>query len=108
MARFVEADGDGYLVAGRKGPGDGRVRSALPSELQGWPGGIKQGDRIIQVDDKTSDQISPDQLADLLRGTEGSLVTVVLKDSQRDLPRYMNTIAKVRLRGPLRPHSAGM
>ncbi len=44
-------------------------------------GGIKTGDRIVQVDDKTSDQVSPDQLADLLRGAEGSLVSVVLKDS---------------------------
>lgn len=45
-------------------------------------GGIRAGDRIIQVDDKTSDQVSPDQLADLLRGTEGSLVSVVLRDPQ--------------------------
>jgi carboxyl-terminal processing protease len=40
------------------------------------------GDRIVQVDDKTSDQVSPDQLADVLRGAEGSLVTVVLKDAE--------------------------
>jgi carboxyl-terminal processing protease len=45
-------------------------------------GGIRASDRIVQVDDKTSEQVSPDQLADLLRGAEGSLVTVVLKDSQ--------------------------
>jgi carboxyl-terminal processing protease len=57
------------------------VISGGPASL----GGIVSGDRIVQVDDKTSDQISPDQLADLLRGAEGSLVTVVLKDSQGTL-----------------------
>lgn len=45
-------------------------------------GGIRAGERIVQVDDKTSSQVSPDQLADLLRGSEGSLVTVVLNDAQ--------------------------
>jgi carboxyl-terminal processing protease len=45
-------------------------------------GGIRPGDRIVQVDDKTSAAVSPDQLADVLRGSEGSQVTVVLNDPQ--------------------------
>jgi carboxyl-terminal processing protease len=48
-------------------------------------GGIRPSDRIVQVDQQTSDQVSPDQLADLLRGEEGSLVTLVLKDSRGEL-----------------------
>ena len=48
-------------------------------------GGIRSGDRIIQVDDKTADQVTPDQLADLLRGTEGSVVSVVLRDPNNDV-----------------------
>ncbi|WP_425619274.1 S41 family peptidase [Anatilimnocola sp. NA78] len=53
-----------------------------------YEGGIRAGDRIVQVDDKTSSEVSPDQLADLLRGSEGSLVTVVLKDAQ-GMPRTL-------------------
>ncbi len=48
-------------------------------------GGIRSGDRIIQVDEKTADQVTPDQLADLLRGTEGSLVSVVLRDATNEI-----------------------
>lgn len=48
-------------------------------------GGIRSGDRIVQVDSTTSEQASPDQLADLLRGAEGSQVTVMLKDSRGEL-----------------------
>jgi carboxyl-terminal processing protease len=48
-------------------------------------GGIRSGDRIIQVDEKTADQVTPDQLADLLRGTEGSLVSVVLRDPTNEV-----------------------
>ncbi|QDU28408.1 putative CtpA-like serine protease [Anatilimnocola aggregata] len=54
------------------------IISGGPADL----GGIRAGDRIIQVDDKSSSQVSPDQLADLLRGSEGSLVTVILRDAQ--------------------------
>ena len=57
------------------------VISGGPAQL----GGIRAGDRIMQVDEKSSDQVTPDQLADLLRGTEGSLVTVVLRDPQNEL-----------------------
>lgn len=48
-------------------------------------GGIRAGDRIVQVDEKTSDQVSPDQLADLLRGTEGSMVSVTLRNPNNEL-----------------------
>ncbi len=44
-------------------------------------GGVKVGDRIIAVDGKTAPQLSADQLADLLRGEEGSLVEVTLVNS---------------------------
>lgn len=42
-------------------------------------GGIVPGDRLIEVDGKTTADCSPDTLADMLRGTEGSLVQVVAK-----------------------------
>ncbi len=38
--------------------------------------GIRPGDRIVAVDGKTPKQISPDALADMLRGEEGSQVRV--------------------------------
>lgn len=38
--------------------------------------GIRPGDRIVSVDGKTTKQVSPDSLADLLRGEEGSQVRV--------------------------------
>ena len=44
-------------------------------------GGIKPGDRLIEVDGQTTAQISPDAMADLLRGAEGSQVEVVARDS---------------------------
>lgn len=41
-------------------------------------GGLKIGDRVVAVDGKTSPQYSPDQLADGLRGEEGSSVDVTV------------------------------
>src|SRR5204862_7095688 len=38
--------------------------------------GIRPGDRIVSVDGKTTKQVSPDSLADMLRGEEGSQVRV--------------------------------
>lgn len=38
--------------------------------------GIRPGDRIVSVDSKTPQQISPDAMADMLRGEEGSQVRV--------------------------------
>jgi carboxyl-terminal processing protease len=43
-------------------------------------GGIKPGDRLIEVDGKTTADCTPDTLADMLRGAEGSLVQVVARD----------------------------
>jgi carboxyl-terminal processing protease len=49
--------------------------------IEGGPaatGGIQRGERITAVDQKTIQDTSPDTLADLLRGTEGSLVEVTV------------------------------
>jgi carboxyl-terminal processing protease len=45
-------------------------------------GGIRTGDRIVAVANKTTADASPDTLADLLRGQEGSQVDVVVRDAQ--------------------------
>ena len=52
--------------------------------LPGGPaeaGGIRRGDRIIEVDGQTFSQISVDEAADLLKGPEGRAVEVTLLDS---------------------------
>jgi carboxyl-terminal processing protease len=41
--------------------------------------GIRPGDRIVSVDGKTTQQVSPDALADMLRGEEGSQVSVEVR-----------------------------
>jgi carboxyl-terminal processing protease len=46
-----------------------------------YQGGIRQGDRIVAVDGKTTADMSPDAMADLLRGVEGSLVEIVVRDA---------------------------
>lgn len=48
-------------------------------------GGIRAGDRIVEVDNHTVKTATPDQLADMLRGAENSLVRVVLQDSENRL-----------------------
>ena len=45
-------------------------------------GGIRPGDRIVEVDRKSTADASPDSLADMLRGAEGSQVEVVVKNSE--------------------------
>lgn len=53
--------------------------------IEGSPaqrGGIKQGDKIIAVDGRTTQDNSPDAVADLLKGPEGSLVSVTVVDPQ--------------------------
>lgn len=45
-------------------------------------GGIKIGDKIVAVDGRTTTENSPDAVADLLKGPEGSLVTVTVVDGQ--------------------------
>lgn len=52
--------------------------------IEGSPaqrGGIQTGDKIVAVDDRTTTENSPDAVADLLKGPEGSFVTVTLVDS---------------------------
>jgi len=46
----------------------------------GYQGGIRQGDRIVAVDSKTTADVSPDAMADMLRGAEGSVVNVAVRD----------------------------
>lgn len=43
-------------------------------------GGLKSGDRIIEVDGRTLGQVSPDAMADMLRGVEGSQVRVTARN----------------------------
>jgi carboxyl-terminal processing protease len=55
----------------------------IVSVIQSGPAslaGIRQGDRLIAVDGKTTADVSPDTLADLLRGVEGTQVEVVVRD----------------------------
>lgn len=56
----------------------------IVSVIPGGPaaqGGIQPGDRLVEVDGKTTADVSPDALADLLRGTEGSRVAVAAQDA---------------------------
>jgi carboxyl-terminal processing protease len=46
-----------------------------------YVGGIRVGDRIVAVDGKTTADTSPDTLADMLRGSEGSQVAVSVRDA---------------------------
>jgi carboxyl-terminal processing protease len=46
-------------------------------------GGIRAGDRITTVDGHTTTDSTPDSLADLLRGTEGSKVDLIVRDEQQ-------------------------
>ena len=54
----------------------------IVSVIPGGPahgGGIQPGDQIVAVDGKTPIETSPDTLADMLRGVEGSQVAVSVK-----------------------------
>lgn len=48
-------------------------------------GKIQVGDRIVSVDGKTSEETSADVLADMLRGEEGSHVSVTVRNSKSDV-----------------------
>src|SRR4029453_14121113 len=50
-------------------------------------GGISAGDRIVSVDGKTTAEVSPDTLADMLRGTEGSEVDIAVKSGESEARR---------------------
>ncbi len=58
-------------------------------------GGIKSGERIVEVDRKTIKDTSPDVLADLLRGVEGTLVEVVVHSAEGQPRRLRLTRRRV-------------
>ncbi|HTN73974.1 MAG TPA: S41 family peptidase, partial [Pirellulaceae bacterium] len=54
--------------------------------IEGSPadkGGLKVGDKIIAVDGRATPQYTPDAIADMLKGPEGSYVTVTIIDRQK-------------------------
>jgi carboxyl-terminal processing protease len=59
----------------------------IVSVIAGGPAeraGIRSGDRIVAVDGKSSRDVSTDAAADMLKGQEGSTVTVTLLSTQGD------------------------
>jgi carboxyl-terminal processing protease len=58
-------------------------------------GGIRPGDRIVEVDRKSTADNSPDSLADMLRGVEGSQVEVVVQASDGQTRRLRLTRRRV-------------
>lgn len=62
----------------------------IVSVIPGGPahaGGIRAGDQIIAVDNKTPADTSPDTLADMLRGEEGSQVSLSVQKSDGSVHR---------------------
>jgi carboxyl-terminal processing protease len=56
----------------------------IVSLIPGGPaalGGMQTGERIVAVDRRTTADATPDALADMLRGAEGSVVEVVVQDA---------------------------
>jgi carboxyl-terminal processing protease len=56
----------------------------IVSLIPGGPaalGGLQAGERIVAVDRRTTTDATPDALADMLRGVEGSVVEVVVQDA---------------------------
>jgi len=45
-------------------------------------GGLRKGERIVGVDGRSTDELSPEKAADMLKGNEGSSVTVDVRDAQ--------------------------
>jgi carboxyl-terminal processing protease len=58
-------------------------------------GGIRPGDRIVEVDRKTTADASPDTLADMLRGVEGSQVEVAVHSGDSPARRLRLTRRRV-------------
>jgi carboxyl-terminal processing protease len=58
-------------------------------------GGIVPGDRIIEVNGKTTNDETPDTLADMLRGAEGTPVDVVARNSAGEARRLRLTRRRV-------------
>lgn len=59
------------------------VLSHSPAER----GGIRSGDRIIEVDGKTTSGTTTEKAADMLKGREGSTVRLIVKSTDVDIPR---------------------
>jgi carboxyl-terminal processing protease len=63
---------------------------AIVSVIPGGPahsGGIRSGDRVVAVDGKTTREVSPDTMADMLRGREGTQVEVAVQTGEESLRR---------------------
>ncbi|HEY2414532.1 MAG TPA: S41 family peptidase, partial [Pirellulaceae bacterium] len=60
-------------------------------------GGIRNGDLIVVVDGKTPADCSPDTLADMLRGPEGTKVVVAVKNSNGGLQSLTLTRRRVEI-----------
>ncbi len=58
-------------------------------------GGIRRGERIVEVERKTTADASPDSLADMLRGAEGSQVEVVVQGGDGEARRLRLTRRRV-------------
>ena len=58
-------------------------------------GGLKVGHRIIEVDGRTLGQVSPDAMADMLRGVEGSQVRVTARDAAGMVQQFHLTRQRV-------------
>jgi carboxyl-terminal processing protease len=60
-------------------------------------GGIRAGDLILAVDGKTTAATSPDTMADMLRGLEGTQVAVAVKNSQGTVQQLKLTRRRVEI-----------
>jgi carboxyl-terminal processing protease len=59
--------------------------------------GIRAGDFFLSVDGKTTAEVSPDTLADMLRGAEGSSVKVAVKNSSGSVQSLQMTRRRVEI-----------
>jgi carboxyl-terminal processing protease len=60
-------------------------------------GGIRAGDMIVAVDGKTPNDTSPDTMADMLRGVEGTQVAVLVRNAQGTLQNLKLTRRRVEI-----------
>jgi carboxyl-terminal processing protease len=73
---------------------------AIVNVIPGGPahmGGIRPGDLIVAVDGKTPADTSPDTLADMLRGVEGTSVAVAVRNRQGALAQLNLTRRRVEI-----------
>jgi carboxyl-terminal processing protease len=62
-----------------------------------YMGGIRVGDLIVAVDGKTPADTSPDTMADMLRGLEGTQVAISMRNSQGSLQHLKLTRRRVEI-----------